>query len=160
MNAPAHPDAATRSPLTEAAIPQDLFDTMRRANLARWPTGAGVDFAAALERHQALPKHKQLAWVMREAVRRKQCLTQPRGGVGTFEKQRELMVALDREGLADVVPTTTDSYTRNEQWQLAQQGIEESETAGRSLLNGYPLVNYGVAKACALIDAIDKPAIS
>ena len=159
MNAPAHPDASSRSPLTEAAIPQDLFDTMRRENLARWPTGAGVDFSAALERHQALPRHKQLAWVMREAVRRKQCLTQPRGGVGTFEKHRELMVVLDREGLADVVPTTTDSYTRNEQWQLAQQGIEESEKAGRSLLNGYPLVNYGVAKACALIDAIDKPGI-
>ena len=72
---------------------------------------------------------------------------------------RDLMVTLDREGLADVVPTTTDSYTRNEQWQLAQHGIEESEKAGRSLLNGYPMVNYGVAKASQLVDAIDKPAI-
>lgn len=159
MNAPAAPDAATRLPLAESAIPEDVFAEMRRENLARWPTGAGVDFAAAVERHRTLPRHKQLAWVMREADRQQRCLTQPRGGVGTFEKHRELMVTLDREGLADVVPTTTDSYTRNEQWQLAQQGIEESEKAGRSLLNGYPLVNYGVEKARALVDAIDKPAI-
>jgi methylaspartate mutase epsilon subunit len=159
MNAPVAPDAAGRLPLSEACIPEDMFQAMRRENLARWPTGTEVDFGAAVERHKALPRHKQLAWVMREADRQRRCLTQPRGGCGTFAMHRELMVALDREGLADVVPTTTDSYTRNEQWQLAQQGIEESEKAGRSLLNGYPMVNYGVAKASELIDAIDKPAI-
>ncbi len=69
------------------------------------------------------------------------------------------MVTLDSEGLADIVPTTTDSYTRNEQWELAQKGIEESERLGRSMLNGYPMVNYGVARARELIEAIDKPAI-
>ena len=159
MNAPIAPDAASRLPFSEACIPEDAFQAMRRENLARWPTGAEVDFGAAVERHKALPRHKQLAWVMREADRQRRCLTQPRGGCGTFEMHRELMVTLDREGLADVVPTTTDSYTRNEQWQLAQQGIEESEKAGRSLLNGYPMVNYGVAKASELVEAIDKPAI-
>jgi methylaspartate mutase epsilon subunit len=159
MNASVTPEAIAQLPLTEARIPQDVFDVMRRENLARWPTGMEVDFQAALDRQRALPRHKQLGSVMREAARQGRCLTQPRGGVGTFEAHRSLMIALDREGLADVVPTTTDSYTRNEQWQLAQQGIEASEQAGRSLLNGYPLVNYGVAKAAALVDAIDKPAI-
>ncbi|MPZ44309.1 MAG: methylaspartate mutase subunit E [Betaproteobacteria bacterium] len=158
MNAPAAPDA-TRLPLSEARIPDDVFEQMRRENLARWPTGAGVDFEAAVARHRALPRHKQLGWVMREAARQGRCLTQPRGGFGTFEMHRHLMVTLDKEGHADVVPTTTDSYTRNEQWQLAQKGIEESEQAGRSMLNGYPMVNYGVARAAELVDAIDKPAI-
>jgi methylaspartate mutase epsilon subunit len=69
------------------------------------------------------------------------------------------MQIIDKEGLADIVPTTTDSYTRNEHFALAQKGIDESEKLGRSLLNGYPIVNYGVAKASELIDAIDKPAI-
>jgi methylaspartate mutase epsilon subunit len=69
------------------------------------------------------------------------------------------MQIIDKEGLADIVPTTTDSYTRNEQFALAQKGVDESEKLGRSLLNGYPIVNYGVAKASELIDAIDKPAI-
>jgi methylaspartate mutase epsilon subunit len=158
MNARVAPESAPL-PLSEARIPQEVFDAMRRENLARWPTGADVDFAAAVERQKALPRHKQLAWVMREGDRERRCLTQPRGGFGTFDMHRELMMTLDRDGLADVVPTTTDSYTRNEQWDLAQKGIEESEKARRSMLNGYPLVNYGVAHAAELIAAIDKPAI-
>jgi methylaspartate mutase epsilon subunit len=146
-------------PLAETRIPADAFAGMRRENLARWPTGKDVDFAAAVERHNSLPRHKQLAWVLRAAQAEGRCLTQPRGGFGTFELQKELMQALDRDGHADIVPTTTDSYTRNEQWQLAQKGIEESERMGRSMLNGYPMVNYGVDYARRLIDAIDKPAI-
>lgn len=158
MNAAVKPDSVGRS-ISEARIPDDVFASMRKQNLARWPTGAEVNFEAAVERHRSLPRHKQLAWVMRKADAERRCLTQPRGGCGTFTLQKELMQALDRDGLADVVPTTTDSYTRNEQWLLAQKGIEETERLGRSMLNGYPLVNYGVGPASALIDAIDKPAI-
>jgi methylaspartate mutase epsilon subunit len=146
-------------PLSEARIPADAFAEMRRENLARWPTGKEVDFAAAVERHKSLPRHKQLAAVLRAAQAEGRCLTQPRGGFGTFELQKELMQVLDRDGHADIVPTTTDSYTRNEQWHLAQKGIEESERMGRSMLNGYPMVNYGVGHARQLIDAIGKPAI-
>lgn len=158
MNAPATPKSI-RLPLSAARIPGDVFDAMRRENLARWPTGAEVNFDEAVERHRTLAPHKQLARVMRAAQAERRCLTQPRGGFGTFELQRELMQALDRDGHADIVPTTTDSYTRNEQWHLAQKGVEESERMGRSMLNGYPMVNYGVACARRLIDAIDKPAI-
>lgn len=157
MNALSDPDLVTA--LSEARIDEDLFERMRARNLARWPTGAGVNLDEAIERHNRLPAHKRLGAVMRAASAEGRCLTQPRGGFGTFELQKELMQVLDREGLADVVPTTTDSYTRNEQFHLAQKGVEESERLGRSLLNGYPMVNYGVAKAAELIDAIDKPAI-
>ena len=151
--------AETRLPLSDARIPDEVFAQMRRENLARWPTGAEVDFDAAVARHEAMPLHKRLGWVMREAAAQGRCLTQPRGGFGTFALHKELMRVLDKEGLADIIPTTTDSYTRNEQFHLAQKGIEESERMGRSLLNGYPIVNYGVAKAADLIDSIDKPAI-
>jgi len=151
--------AQPRPPLSDARIADDDFAAMRRENLARWPTGAEVDLDRAVERQRALPPHKQLPHVMRRAVAEGRCLTQPRGGFGTFALHKELMQSLDREGLADIVPTTTDSYTRNEQFHLAQKGIEESERLGRSLLNGYPLVNYGVEAASRLIDAIDKPAI-
>lgn len=60
MNAPAARESV-RLPLAETRIPEDAFAAMRKENLARWPTGAGVDFAAALERHRSLPRHKQLA---------------------------------------------------------------------------------------------------
>jgi len=145
--------------ISEKRIDESEFLEMRKANLLRWPTGSGVDFKRALERQKSLPDHKRLDLVMRKAVAQGRCLVQPRGGFGTFKDQKELMQIIDKEGLADIVPTTTDSYTRNEQFALAQKGVDESEKLGRSLLNGYPIVNYGVAKASELIDSIDKPAI-
>lgn len=150
---------SNESSISEKRIDESEFLEMRKANLLRWPTGADVDFERALERQKSLPDHKRLNLVMRKAVTQGRCLVQPRGGFGTFKDQKELMQIIDKEGLADIVPTTTDSYTRNEQFALAQKGIDESEKLGRSLLNGYPIVNYGVAKASELIDAIDKPAI-
>jgi methylaspartate mutase epsilon subunit len=158
MNASADFDS-TAPPLSAARIADDRFQDLRKENLARWPTGAGVDLDEAVAFHKALPKHKQLAWVMRQAKAEGRCLTQARGGVGTLAGQMELMKALDADGLADIVPTTTDSYTRNERFNAAQEGIDESERLGRSMLNGYPIVNHGVAKTRTLIDAIDKPAI-
>ena len=146
-------------PFGAGRIPEDEFLSMRRQNLARWPTGAEVDLDEAAEYHRGLPPHKQLGAVMRKAAAERRCLTQPRGGFGTLEMQTELMGALERDGLADVIPTTTDSYTRNEQWSNAQRGIDESTRAGRSLLNGYPMVNYGVRTSRTLIEAIDRPAI-
>lgn len=153
------PSQALQAPLTEAAIPEDAFRRARAANLARWPTGHAVDFDEAVARQRSLPPHKQLAQVMRRAHAERRCLTQPRGGFGTLAMQKALMVTLDRSGMADIVPTTTDSYTRNEQFAAAQKGVDESERLGRSLLNGFPIVNYGVAAARELVDAIEKPGI-
>lgn len=145
--------------LSATQIPLEEFERMRRENLARWPTGALVDIDEAVAYHRALPRHKQLSWVMRDADARGRCLTQPRGGFGTLELQLELMRELDTVGMADIVPTTTDSYTRNEQWASAERGVEESKKAGRSMLNGFPMVNYGPKETRKLIEAIDKPAI-
>ena len=111
----------------EDKIPEEAFKKMREANLSRWPTGRDVDFDSAVERQKSLPDHKKLSVVMRKSVAEGRCLVQPRGGFGTFSQHKELMEIIDKEGLADIVPTTTDSYTRNEQFALAQNGIEESE---------------------------------
>jgi len=148
-----------KAPLTAGEIPLDDFKRMRRENLARWSTGAQVDIDEAVAYHRALPPHKQLAAVMRNADAQGRCLTQPRGGFGTLELQIELMRELDVVGMADIVPTTTDSYTRNEQWASAERGLEESKKVGRSMLNGYPMVCYGPRETRKLIEAIDKPAI-
>ncbi len=146
-------------PFSAGQIPGDLFAKLREENLARWPTGAEVDIDEAVEYHLSLPDHKRLPWVMRQAEAEGRCLTQPRGGFGTLELQIELMKTLDNDGHADVVPTTTDSYTRNEHWEQAEAGITESEKAGRSMLNGFPMVNYGPKRTRQLIEAIDKPGI-
>ncbi len=150
----------TQPPLSEARIPDQTFAEMRRVNLARWPTGAQVDLDEAVTYLQSLPEHKNLAWVTRRALEQGRCLTQPRGGFGTFEMHKSLLETLDRQGLADVVPTTTDSYTRNERFAEAQRGSDESERRGRSMLNGFPVVNAGVARCRQLSASVDKPIIA
>ena len=64
MNAPSERDAGR--PLSQARIPDDVFATMRRENLARWPTGSDVDLDEAAVLHRALPPHKQ--WEKAEAL--------------------------------------------------------------------------------------------
>ncbi|HTX03373.1 MAG TPA: hypothetical protein VMD07_06815, partial [Candidatus Acidoferrales bacterium] len=96
---------ATQTPFSQNRIDDDVFAAMRRENLARWPTGAGVDIDEAVAYHKAVPEHRRLSAVLRRADAERRTLTQPRGGFGTFELQKNLMEMLDREGLADIVPT-------------------------------------------------------
>ncbi len=158
MAGPRQPEAV-EWPLSAEPIPADRFAEMRRDNLARWPTGAAVDLDEAAAFHCALPDRRRLAWVMRRAAAEGRCLTQPRGGFATLAMQLDLMRALDGDGHADIVPTTTDRYTRNERFAEAQKGVAESERLGRSMLNGFPIVNYGVADCRKLVEAVDKPTI-
>ncbi len=144
---------------SDREIPLDEFLPMRKRNLARWPTGAEVFIDEAVAYHKAAPKHKSLGWAMREAKAKGLCLTQPRGGFGTFALQLELMQMLEKEGLADIVPITTDSYTRNERFEQAARGMTESEKAGRSMLNGFPIVNAGVKTCRQLVESVQRPTI-
>ncbi len=148
-------------PLGQAQIPLDEFEKMRADNLSRWETGAAVlDLEEAVAYHKAMPTHKRHADVSRKAVAEGRCLTQPRGGFATFEMHRHLLEVLERDGLADILPTTTDSYTRNERFDRAAEGLAISEAKGRSMLNGFPLVNYGVHKIRELMDRTERPTIA
>lgn len=148
-----------RAALSQDRIPDDVFADMRRTNLARWPTGAAVDLNEAAAFHRSLPEERRLACVMRRAKAEGRCLTQPRGGFATLDMQRELMRVLEQEGLADIVPTTTDSYTRNERFERAAEGVKASEESGRSMLNGFPIVNYGVEACRELTGSVGRPTI-
>ncbi len=149
----------TERPLSCRPIDRDEFAVMRRDNLARWPTGGEVDLDEAVAYHHAMPRHKRAPDVIRAAHREGRTLVQPRGGFGTLEMHLDLVRRLETDGLADILPTTTDSYTRNERFHEAEKGMEESRRLGRSMLNGLPVVNLGVKACRRIIDAIDRPAI-
>ncbi len=55
------------------------------------------------------------------------------------------------------MPTTIDSYTRQNRYAEAQMGIDESRSAGRSMLNGFPAVNHGVAACRRIVDSLAVP---
>ena len=81
----------------------------------------------------------------------------PRAGVALIEQHIELLDYLDKVGGADLLPSTIDSYTRQNKYENCEKGIEESKKAGRSLLNGFPGVNHGVTGCRQVVEAIDLP---
>ncbi len=143
--------------LSNARWSDAYFKQEREKALALWPTGKEVDLEEAIEYHRSLPDEKNYAKVVRKARKEGRTLVQPRGGVALIEDHIKLLRCLQDEGGADLLPTTTDTYTRNMKFHEAQRGIDESIKAGRSMLNGLPVVNYGPGKVRRVVEAVDKP---
>lgn len=142
--------------LAMARWDDDRFARARRAVLERWPTGAAVDLDEAAAFHRALPREKNTAWRLRQAREAGTTLAQPRAGVAGIEEQIALLQRLRAAG-ADLLPTTVDSYTRECRYEDAERGLAQSREAGRSLLNGFPAVNHGVAACRRIAAAVDAP---
>jgi methylaspartate mutase epsilon subunit len=136
---------------------EEYFQQERKKALALWPTGKEVDIQEAIEYHLNLPDAKNYAKVVRKAKEEGRTLVQPRGGVALIDDHIKLLQCLQDEGGADLLPTTTDTYTRNMKFPEAQRGIEESIKAGRSMLNGLPVVNHGPKQVRRIVEAVDRP---
>jgi methylaspartate mutase epsilon subunit len=136
---------------------EEEFARTRKEVLAQWPTGKEVDLAEAVEYHRRLPPEKNFALAVRKGKEEGRTLTQPRGGVPLVEWQIELLRCLQDEGGADLLPITTDTYTRNLRLSEAQKGLEESRQQGRAMLNGLPIVNHGVRAVRRIVDAVARP---
>ncbi|MSQ54840.1 MAG: methylaspartate mutase subunit E [Betaproteobacteria bacterium] len=135
---------------------EDRFQRVRRDVLAKWPTGAAIDLDEAAAWHKAMPETKNTAWRLRQARAQGTSLVQPRGGVAGIDEQIALLRRLRSAG-ADLLPTTVDSYTRECRYEDAERGLAQSREAGRSLLNGFPAVNYGVGPCRHIAESVDAP---
>src|SRR3990172_3527590 len=132
------------------------FDGMRKEVLAQWPVG-DVDLNEAVAHHKSMGPSKSAAMVLAQAKREGRILLQPRAGVAVLEENIALLRALRDEGKADILPTSVDSYTRDCRFADATKALEASHKAGRSLLNGFPVVSYGVQGTRQLVEALDAP---
>ena len=133
------------------------FDEERARILATWRTGAEVDLHDAAAFHAARAPltnvARKRAWAKENGV----VLLQPYGGVTTLTGQTELIRHVAEVGGADIVPTTIDSQTRNLKYAAAEQALKASEEQGKELLNGFPIVNHGVAATRELVQSVDVP---
>ena len=136
---------------------EEEFFSIREEVLKQWPTGKEVDLEEAIRYHKALPDHKSFSKKLIDAKKKGITLAQPRAGVALISEHIELLNFLDTEGGADLLPSTIDAYTRQNKYENCQHGIEESEKAGRSLLNGFPGVNHGVKGCREVVEAVNLP---
>ncbi len=135
------------------------FLAIRKEVLLQWPTGEhpALDLEESVKRLKSVPPHKNFAMKLRKAKKEGVTLIQPRAGVARLDEHIELLQYLEKEGHADFLPSTIDSYTRHNRYDNAEDGIIESEKQGRSLLNGFPAVNHGVDGCTKVYENVNSP---
>lgn len=143
--------------VTNKKIDEGEFLRSRESVLAQWPTGAKVDLKQAVEFHKKLPESKVFSRKLAKAKSNRQTLIQPRAGVALVKDHITLLTYLQDKGEADLLPTTIDSYTRQNRYKDAENGIQESIKLGKSMLNGLPAVNHGVDGCRSIIESLNIP---
>lgn len=136
---------------------EEKFFKEREAVLNQWPTGKEVDLNKAVDHLKKVPEHKNFSAKLRKAKEEGVTLAQPRAGVALIDEHIELLTYLQDAGEADLLPSTIDSYTRQNRYDECEVGIKESIAAGRSLLNGFPGVNHGVEGCKRVFEAVELP---
>ena len=138
-------------------IPEGEFMALRQEVLAQWPTGKDVNLEEAVAYHKSMPASRNFSQKLLDAKRDGRTLVQPRAGVPVLEEHIKLLQFLQDNGEADLLPSTIDSYTRQNRYEEAENGISESIRLGRAMLNGFPAVNHGVAKCRQVIESVNVP---
>lgn len=136
---------------------EDFFLAQRAQALMQWRTGIEVNLEEAVAYQKAIPESKRFDVKLLSAAESRKTLIQPRAGVPLIERHIELLRHLETAGEADLLPTTIDSYTRLNQYEKAEHGIEESSREGKAMLNGFPAVNHGVAGCRRVTEAVISP---
>lgn len=140
-------------------LTEEEFFAEREEVLASWKTGKDpqLDLGEAIKFLKSVPDEKNFAKKLAKAKAEKwRTLVQPRAGVPVISKHIELMQSLEKSG-ADFLPSTIDSYTRQNRYAEAENGIKESEELGRALLNGFPAVNHGVSGCKEVYNSVNVP---
>jgi len=106
--------------INDSRISQTSFFQEREEVLKAWPTGKDVNINEAIEYHKNLPEGKIFSKVMKNADDNSQTLIQPRAGVALLGEHIQLLQYLQQE--ADLLPTTIDAYTRQNQYIEAEKG--------------------------------------
>ncbi len=145
--------------LQNKKLSMEEFLEIRKEVLKQWHTGESplLDLENTVERLKRLPDHKNFAKKLKYAARHGRTLVQPRAGVALISEHIQLLKYLEEVGGADLLPSTVDSYTRQNRYVDAENGIKESREAGRSLLNGFPVVNHGVDGCMSVLESVNSP---
>ena len=106
-------------------LSEEDFWTQRSQVLSLWPTGAELDLEEAIAYHRALGNNRNCALMLEKALSDGRMLLAPRAGAGTTVETIEILQHLKDVGTADILPLTSDSYTRLNNFSKAQRGLEE-----------------------------------
>lgn len=141
------------SEIKNTRIDEDRFLKMRKPVLAQWPTGKEVDLDEAVGYQQNLPDSKNFLKIVQKLKNDGRTVVFPRAGTALVEDSISLYRRLEEAGVP-FLPVTTDSYTRQLEFEKVAHALEETRATGRKVLNGYPLINHGVKKTRRIVESV------
>ena len=96
--------------LTHDKLDWNELQEERQQVLVSWPTGQDVDVDEAVAFHKQLPADLNFAQCLSRAKTEGRTLAQPRAGVADLNSHLQLLLYLQDEGEADLLPTTIDAF--------------------------------------------------
>lgn len=145
--------------LRNKRLDENEFLKMRGPVLSLWPTGQEVDLDEAVEYQKKLPDSKNWHKIAKKLHAEGRTAIFPRAGTGLLEDQISLSRKLEESGVP-FIPVTTDSYTRQLDFDKVNSILAEMRKTGRNLLNGYPIINYGVTQTRKIIESVTTGAFN
>ena len=142
----------TKINVRDIMIPEDEFLKKHEQALALWPTGKEVDLEEAVAYNKSLPDDKSMVKMLKKYKAEGKTSLYPRSGTPVLEDEIKLLQSLNEVGVF-MFPFTTDSYSRNLKFDMAQKGLEESIKTGKPKLNGFPIVNHGVKNTRKVVES-------
>ncbi len=133
-------------------MPEDEFLKKHEQVISAWPTGKEIDLEEAVAYNKSLPDHKNMNKMLKKYKAEHKTSLYPRSGTPILEQEIELLKGLNDVGVY-MFPFTTDSYSRNMRFDLAQQALDESNRTGVAKLNGFPIINHGVKNTRKVIES-------
>lgn len=134
-------------------IDEGQFMKMRKEALSMWPTGKEVDLDEAIEYQKNLPDTKSFLKITQKLKQEGKTVVYPRAGTALLDEEISLCRKLEQTGVP-FIPVTTDSYTRQLEFDKIESALKESIETGKKLLNGYPLINHGVKNTRKVIESV------
>lgn len=141
--------------VSQKKFDEDRFHELRKEVLSAWPTLQEIDLEEAVAYQKSLPEEKIYYKQLQKLDNEHKMNVLPRAGTPILEDEIELVRTLNTLGVT-CLPLTTDSYTRNMQFEKAQQGLEDSIKSGKPKLNGYPIINHGLKNNRKLVESVDS----
>ena len=141
----------------------EFFRIRREEVLPQWETGKdleNLDECIAAAKELSVGLGRNYAIQLRKAEEGGYHLLQPQFGRALTEYMIDGMGFVESE--SPLVPTGlwnifSDSYTRKNNYKMAALGIERSRQEGTTMLNGWPIVNFGVEEARRIKRAVKSP---
>ena len=138
-------------------LSDDAFQQERKEVLAQWPTGKEVDLDDAFAFHKGMPPEKNFAKKLVWAKETGTILIRTDSGVPALDEHIQYLKYLQDEGGTDLLGSMVDSFTRTSRFEAAERELQDGLKSGKWHLNGFPMVNHGVAGVRKLIQALDLP---